>query len=66
MYLLAKLRDHRSYRSGDINSYIKSYMDTLENAELIASIHYCQIFKPGIPIYNSKVLDMAGRKTRKN
>ena len=35
MYLLAKFGDHRSYRNGDINTYIKSYMDTLENAELV-------------------------------
>ena len=37
MYLLAKLGDHRFYRTGDINSYINSYMDTLENAEVTAS-----------------------------
>ena len=38
MYLLAKFGDHKSYRNGDINSYIKSYMDTLGNAEFTTSI----------------------------
>ena len=37
MYLLAKSGDLRSNRKGDTNSYINSYMDTLEKAELIAS-----------------------------
>ena len=38
-------------------------MDTLEKAELIASIHHIAIFlKSGIPIYNSEVSDAAGRK----
>ena len=47
MYLLAKYGDYRSYRNGDINSY----MDTLEKAELTASIHHnARIFKSGIPI----------------
>ena len=63
MYLLAKFSDHGSYKSGDINSYIKSYMDTLRNAELTALTHHIARFlKSGIPIYNSKALDMAGTK----
>ena len=33
MCLLAKFCDHRSYRNEDINSFINSYMDTLEKAE---------------------------------
>ena len=40
-------------------------MDTLEKAELIASIHHIAIFlKSVIPIYNSEVSDAAGRKRR--
>ena len=58
MYLLAKFGDHRSYRNRDINPYINSYMDTLEEAELIASIrHIAKFLKSGIPIYNSGVPD---------
>ena len=56
MYLLAKFGDHRSYRNGDVSSYIKSYMDTLGNAELdLASIrHVSRFLKSGKPIYNSE------------
>ena len=44
-----------------MNFYINLY--TLEKAELTASIHHNERFsKSGIPVYNSKVLDMAGRK----
>ena len=40
-------------------------MDTLENAELTASIrHNAKFFKSEIPIFCSKVSDKAGRKTR--
>ena len=61
MYLLAKFSVHRSCGNGDMNFYINLY--TLEKAELTASIHHNQRFsKSGIPVYNSKVLDMAGRK----
>ena len=61
MYLLAKFGDNRSYRNGDVNSYIKYYMDTLENAELTAIICYAAGFlKSEIPIYSSKLqLDLA-------
>ena len=39
-------------------------MDTLEKAELTASIcHIARFLKSGIPIYNSDVSDTAGRKT---
>ena len=66
MYLLAKFGDHKSYRNGDINSYIKSYMDTLGNAEFTTSIRrIARFLKTGIPIYDSEVPDTAGRKTRK-
>ena len=66
MYLLAKFGDHWSYRNGDINSYIKSYIDALENAELTTLIrHVSRFLKSGIPIYNSEVLDTVGRKTRR-
>ena len=62
MYLLAKFGHHRSYRNGDINSY----MDTLEKAELLVSIHHIARFlKSGIPNYNSEVPDATGRKTSK-
>ena len=66
MYLIAKFGDHRSCRKGDINSYINSYMDALEKAELTDSIrHIARFLKSGIPIYNSYVSDTAGRKTRR-
>ena len=66
MYLLAKFGDHRFYRNGDINSYISSYKDTLEKAEVISSIwHIARFLKSGIPIYNPEVPDKAGRKARK-
>ena len=66
MYLLAKFGDHAPDKNGDINPYIKSYTDILENAELTTSIHQIAKFlKSGIPIYKSKVPDMAGRKARK-
>ena len=39
-------------------------MNTLENAELVVSIcHIGKFSKSGIPIYNSEVLDTAGRET---
>ena len=44
MCLLSKFGDQRSNRNGDINSYINSYMDTLEKAELTASIRHMQDF----------------------
>ena len=66
MSLLATFGDHSSYTNRDINFYIKSYMDTLENAELTVSIrHIVRFLKSGIPIYNSEVPDTAGRKTRR-
>ena len=66
MYLLAKSGDLRSNRKGDTNSYINSYMDILEKAELIASTTLLRPhFKSGITIYNSKVPDTASRKTRR-
>ena len=56
MYLVAKFGDHISYRTGDISSYINSYMDTLKLVEPPASSRYiARFFKSGIPIYNSKV-----------
>ena len=45
MYLLAKFGDHAPDKNGDINSYIKSYTDILENAELTTSIHQIAKFK---------------------
>ena len=44
MYLLDKFGDHRSYRNGDINYYVRSYMDILKKAELTASIRHIVIF----------------------
>ena len=62
MYQLAKFGDHRSYRNVDTNSY----MDLFEKAELTFLVcHITRVLKLGMPIYNSKVLDMAGRKTKK-
>ena len=62
MYLLAKFGGHRSYRNRDINSYI----NTLGKVEFTASIRHIAIFlKSGIPIYNSKDPDAAGRKIRR-
>ena len=59
-------RAHRSYRNRNINSYINSYMDTSGKAKLTAAIHHIGRFlKSGIPIYNSKAPDMAGRKARR-
>ena len=41
-------------------------MDTLEKAELTASVRHIAIFlKSGIPIYNSEYLDIAGIKKKK-
>ena len=62
MYLLAKFSARRSYRNGDINSYII----TLEKAELTASIRCVAKFsKQGIPIYNSEVQDTGVEKQEK-
>ena len=39
-------------------------MDTLQKVELTTlSRHIARFLKPGMPIYNSKVLDMAGKKS---
>ena len=66
MNLLAIFGDHRSYRNGDINSYINSYMDTLEIAALTTLIcHIRRFLKSEIPVYNSEALDKACRKTRR-
>ena len=66
MYLLAKFGDHGSHRNRDMNSYIKSYMNTFEKAELTDLIrHIARLLKSGIPIYNFEVSDTAGRKTRR-
>ena len=65
MYLLAKFGSHRSYGNGDIKSYFSSYMNTLEKAELSASVRQIERFSESrIQIYNSKVPDTAGRRTR--
>ena len=51
------------HRNENINSYINSYMDTLEKAKLTAWIHHIpRFFKSGILILNSDVPDKAGRK----
>ena len=65
MYLLAKFGDHKSYRNGDVSSF-NFYMDTLEKAELTASIRCIGRFiKSGRPTYNSEVPDTAGKKTKR-
>ena len=66
MYLVANLGDHRSYRNGNIDSFINCYMDILQKAELTASIHHiARFFKSGIPIYSSEDPDTAGRKLKR-
>ena len=66
MFLFAKSGSHRFYENGDNNSYISSYMNTLEKDELTALPCHMDIFsKLKIPIDNCKVADMAGRKTRR-
>ena len=41
-------------------------MNTLENAELTSMIrHIARVLKSGIPIYNSKLPDTTGKKTRR-
>ena len=46
-------------------SHVNSYTNTLEKAELNVFVHHIEEFsKLGIQIYNSEVLEMAGRKTR--
>ena len=65
MYLLAKFGGHRSYRNGDMNYYINSFIITSEIPELSASFRHTErFFKSEILIYNSQVLDTAGRKMR--
>ena len=50
----------------DINSLINCYMDFLKTAELTIFIcHIARFLKSRIPIYNSKVLETTGRKTRR-
>ena len=52
--------------NGDIKSYISSYVNILEKAELTtAVIHIDRISKSRIPIYNSKVQTQADRKKRR-
>ena len=66
MYLLAKFGDHRSYKNGDINSCINSYMDILEKVEPTAWIPFIARFlKSRIPIYTSGVQDTAERRRRR-
>ena len=66
MYLLAKFGDHRSYKNGDINSCINSYMDILEKVEPTAWIPFIARFlKSRIPIYNSGVQDTVERRRRR-
>ena len=66
MYLLFKIGDQRSYRNGDINFNINSYMDTLEKDELTTSTHVIGKFlKSGIPNYDSEVSYLAGKNTRR-
>ena len=55
MCLLVKFDDYRFYRNIDVNSYITSYMETLETAELTVLIrHIVRFLKSRIPIYNSR------------
>ena len=58
--MTAKFGDHRCYGNGDIDSYIKSYMVTLEKVTHTLIRHIARFLIPGIPIYNSEVPDTAG------
>ena len=61
--LPCKFIGHKSYGNGDINSYITSYINIAQKAELAASIRGTDRFsKSGIPIFNSEVPDKTGRK----
>ena len=40
MYQIALFGGHSSYRNGNINFYVNSYMDTLEKCELAATIRH--------------------------
>ena len=65
MYLPAEFGGHKSYGNGAINSYMNSYMNTSAKAKLTASLRHIERFsKSGKPIYNSEVLETAGRKKR--
>ena len=47
-------------------SYVNSYTNTLEKAVLNVFVHHIEEFsKLEIQIYNSEVLEMAGRKARR-
>ena len=64
MYLLAKCSVHRSFGNLDINSYINSYLNTFEKAEVTTSVHLTQRFsKSWMLIYSSVVQDITDRKT---
>ena len=66
MYLLSKLGSDRTDGNGHINSYVKSYMNTLEKAELTDSVcHIERFLKSGIPICKPDLPDTADRKTRR-
>ena len=45
MYLLVKFGGHRSYKTGDANSNINSYMDILEKSELFSIRHIARFLK---------------------
>ena len=61
-----KFRGLRSYGNGDINSYINSYMNILEKAELTALTRQTVKFpKSGITIFNCEATNTTGRKKKK-
>ena len=63
---VSRIWGHRSYVNGEISSWINSYMNTLEKAEIIVSIlHIERLLKSGIPNYNSQVSDTTGRKLKR-
>ena len=66
MYLLTKYGGHRSDRNEDVSSYINSYMNILEKAELTTPIrHIARFLKSGIPIYNFEVPEYGCQKNKK-
>ena len=62
MYLLAKFDGHRSYGNGDISSYTKAYMNTLEKVNSLPRSAVLRDFQSGKPIYSFEVPEKVGRK----
>ena len=66
MYLLATFGGYKSHRNRVINSYINSYMDALEKAELIASCEMYKIKKTDLQFWNPGYDWQKNKKKEKN